>query len=326
MRYVVYGAGAVGGTIGGRLFQHGHDVVLITRGAHHDAITMRGLELRSPEHTVVLPIPAVDDPQHIQLGSDDVVVLAVKSQHTATILDRLQRAAGTRLPTVVCAQNGVDNERQALRRFAQTYGMAVLLPAAHLEPGIVESYGVPYGGVLDLGRYPAGADDRAGTIAADLEGAGLRSCAQPHIMRHKYHKLLLNLGNALEAACGPDAKWGDLWSRARDEALVCYEAAGIDRASDEEDAERRGEMRIRPIDGQRRGGGSTWQSLARGADSVEADYLNGEIVLLGRLHDVPTPVNALLRDVANRMATGGLPPGTFSVEDLEAELGGTKPR
>ena len=33
MRYVIYGAGAIGGTIGGRLFQHGHDVALIARGA-----------------------------------------------------------------------------------------------------------------------------------------------------------------------------------------------------------------------------------------------------------------------------------------------------
>ena len=45
MRFVVYGAGAIGGVVGGRLAQHGHDVVLIARGDHHDAIRDDGLRL-----------------------------------------------------------------------------------------------------------------------------------------------------------------------------------------------------------------------------------------------------------------------------------------
>jgi 2-dehydropantoate 2-reductase len=324
MRYVIYGAGAVGGTIGCYLFEAGNDVVLIARGAHHDAIAARGLELRSPERTMVLPIPVVDHPRHLDLGPDDVVVLAMKSQHTAAALDALYAATSPPRPAVVCAQNGVDNERVGLRRFADVYGMAVMLPAAHLEPGVVEAYGHPFGGVLDVGRYPQGTDDRAKAIAADLEAAAFRSAAQPQIMRFKYSKLLMNLGNALEAACGAGAAWGDLWTRARDEALACYAAAGIDHSSEEEDRERREGMGMRPIEGQRRAGGSTWQSLARNADSVEADYLNGEIVLLGRLHGVPTPVNAMLQDVANRMARDGLRPGAFTVEDLESEPASTQ--
>jgi 2-dehydropantoate 2-reductase len=326
MRYVIYGAGAVGGTIGCHLFESGSDVVLVARGAHHDAIASRGLELRAPERTVVLPIPVVDHPRHLDLGPDDVVVLAMKSQHTADAVDALHATTSNPRPAVVCAQNGVDNERVALRRFPDVYGMAVMLPATHLEPGVVEAYGVPFGGVLDLGRYREGADDRALAIAADLEAAGFRSTAQPQIMRFKYSKLLLNLGNALEAACGTGADWGRLWSRARDEALACYAAAGIDRSSDEEDRERREGMGMRPIEGQRRAGGSTWQSLTRNADSVEADYLNGEIVLLGRLHGVPTPVNALLQEVASRMVRTGLRPGAFSVDDLENELLSTQAR
>ena len=50
---------------------------------------------------------------------------------------------------------------------------------------------------------------------------------------------------------------------------------------------------------QSRPGASSWQSLARGTGSIEADYLNGEIVLLGRLHGVATPVNAALQRLAN---------------------------
>ena len=48
---------------------------------------------------------------------------------------------------------------------------------------------------------------------------------------------------------------------------------------------------VRDIDGRSRAGSSTWQSLARGTGALETDYLNGEIVLQGRLHGVPTPLN-----------------------------------
>jgi len=79
-------------------------------------------------------------------------------------------------------------------------------------------------------------------------------------------------------------------------------------------------MRMRPIDGQRHLGGSSWQSLARGSGSVEADYLNGEIVLLGRLQGVPTPVNELAQRVANRMARECAAPGSVAAAEIEAEL------
>ena len=73
--------------------------------------------------------------------------------------------------------------------------------------------------------------------------------------------------------------------------------------------------------GHERQGGSSWQSLARGLGSIETDYLTGEIVLLGRLHRVPTPVNDLLQRLANRMAAEGRPPGSVAAEDVLARLG-----
>jgi len=79
---------------------------------------------------------------------------------------------------------------------------------------------------------------------------------------------------------------------------------------------------VAPIGGGRRGGGSTWQSLTRSAGTVETDYLTGEIVLLGRLHGVPTPVNAMLQSVANELARSHGPPQSRSAAELLATLDG----
>jgi 2-dehydropantoate 2-reductase len=321
MRYIIYGAGAIGGVVGGRLFQHGHDVVLIARGRHLDAIRANGLVLESPNESVTLPIPAVGRPSEIAFRAGDVVVMAMKTQDTAPALDELVEAAGDTIP-VICAQNGVENERMALRRFEHVYATAVMLPATHLEPGVVQADSATLTGILDTGCYPGGVDDLCTRWTADLEASNFSARPDPNVMRRKYTKLLSNLGNAVQAACGTaDAR--EVPRRAREEAVACYRAAGIDFASEEEDRERRGTLvRVAPIAGRPRGGGSSWQSLARGKTSIEADYLNGEIVLLGRLHGVPTPVNRRLQEVANRLAREGAPPGTMTLEELLAGIGG----
>src|SRR5215468_15510 len=165
MRFVVYGAGAIGGVIGGRLFQHGHDVALIARGAHYEVMRDNGLRLVDPDTDVTLPVPVVDHPAALEWGPDDVVVLAMKTQDTAPALDALVAAGASPDMGVVCAQNGVENERLAARRFANVYAMCVMCPAAHLEPGVVEASSTPVSGLLDLGCYPLGINARGEAIA-----------------------------------------------------------------------------------------------------------------------------------------------------------------
>jgi len=329
VRYIVYGAGAIGGTLAGRLFQHGNDTVAIARGPHGEALQRNGLTLADPDVTVTLPLPTVSHPSEVGFTDDDVVILAVKSQDTAGALADLMASAPPNI-AVVCAQNGVENERLALRHTANVYGVCVMMPAGHLEPGTVIAYSTPTTGLLDLGRYPAGLDSLAEHITADFESSTFSARPSKTIMRSKYAKLLMNLGNALEAACGPmragdapEPTAVDLYRRARREGQEVLAAAGLDVASDEEDATRRGDLlQIRPVGEGGRGGGSSWQSLVRRTGSIEADHLNGEIVLLGRQHGMPTPVNALLQRVANRLARTATPPGSLSADDLRAQLGG----
>jgi 2-dehydropantoate 2-reductase len=313
MRYIVIGAGAVGGTIGARLFQGGHEVLLIARGAHYEALKRDGLRLITPESTETLNIPAADGP--VPTRDDDVLVLATKSQDTIAALAPWPAD----LP-VVCAQNGVANERMVLRRFESVYGMCVWLPAQIPQPGVIAAHAHPYSGMLHIGRYPQGVDDDlAARIADDLSKRGLVGRAVPDVMRWKYAKLLGNLGNAAEALLGHVPGMPEVVERARAEARAVLEHAGIAYATPEEEAEVRGhKVDARPIEGVDRGGGSSWQSLARASGSIEADYLNGEIVLLGREHGLATPVNETLRREANRAAREKLPPGSMPLETLLA--------
>jgi len=192
-----------------------------------------------------------------------------------------------------------------------------MCPAGYLTPGIVQAWTYPVSGLLDIGRYPAGSDETAKAIAAALSTSTFQSEVRPDIMRWKYGKLLMNLGNAIEALCGIPARSGPIPAMARQEGVACLHAAGIDFVPESEDKARRGHLlRIASIAGQTRQGGSSWQSLFRQTRHVEADYLNGEIVLLGRRHGIPTPVNAALQRLANQFAASGRPPGSMTTEEL----------
>jgi len=318
MRFVVYGAGAIGGVVGARLAQHGFEVVLIARGAHFEAIRSTGLRLETPDETATLRLPVVDTPRQIDWTPRDVVLLAVKSQDTVGALEQLAAVAPASIP-VVCVQNAVANERMALRRFANVYGVFVYSPTVYLAPGIVQNWYIGQSGILDIGRYPSGIDSTVEEVAAAFRTATFLSEPRSDIMRWKYRKLLMNLGNAVEALCGFAARDNAVVKRAVEEGRACLKAAGIDVVrKDEPGAERERQLKVGSVGGKERPGGSSWQSLARHQPTIEADYLNGEIVLLGRTWGVPTPVNELLQRLANQAAREGRPPGSMTSEALEA--------
>lgn len=318
MRYVVIGAGAIGGTIGVRLAETGSSVALVARGPHLTAIREHGLRLDEPGRSRTVALPAAAEVGEIDWKDDDVALLCTKTQDTAAVLEALSAVAPG--ATVVCVQNGVANERLAAKKFADVQAVCVMLPAEHLTPGHVAAYSAAAPGVLDVGRYPAGVDAITERTAADLTAAGFSSEPTPEIMRWKYRKLLGNLGNAAEAACGStDPQLPELFRALRDEGTRCLEAAGIDVASIEEDRARRGSLiELAPVNGAQRRGSSTWQSLQRGTGSVEAEYLNGEIVALGREHAVATPYNAVVLATATAMAAGREAPGSHRAADLLA--------
>ncbi len=311
MRYVVIGAGAIGATIGGRLHATRHDVVLVARGRHLDVIRTDGLRLRTPEGELSLAVPVVSGPDEVDLRADDVLIVAVKSQDTAGVLTEwadvpvaaLGGTAGQRLP-ILMAQNGVSNEAAALRYFRRVYALSMWLPATYLDPGVVSADGSPNSGFLTIGRVPAALDAVTEAFVRAANASHFVALEDATVMRWKFAKLLSNLANGLEALVGPDDHVRDLALEVRSEGEAVLRAVGIEFASLEEERQRRGDtVRGRPW------GSSTWQSLARGAASNEVDYLNGEIVRLGRLHGVPTPLNETIQVLARRASRQRLEPG-----------------
>src|SRR5271157_2931186 len=111
MRIIIYGAGGIGSVVGGHLWRHEQEVVLIGRAGHIGEINYGGLKLVTPSGTFILSVPAVTSPGKILFRPDDVVFLCMKGQDTADALKDLKEVVQD-VP-VFCLQNGVRNEETA---------------------------------------------------------------------------------------------------------------------------------------------------------------------------------------------------------------------
>lgn len=317
----VLGAGAVGSVVGGELAAAGRDVLLVGRGEHVDAITDRGLELtdRSRGEQVT-----VDADAGTELEPARTVFLGMKTPDVQAGL--AQVAATAPEATVVPLQNGVradDLAADAVGR-EQVVGGVVLFGAEFLEPGRVTLtrpeplvVGNPWGGV-----------DEAVEQVAELLSDARRIPVQTHsrFAGARWTKLLVNLNNAVPAVTGLPLQGiyaDDGLARVATGAL--WEGARVVRAAGRPLAPlpivprpllaaiprvphrlgwrpvRRlmlaalGEDPVRP---------STLQSVVRGGTG-EIEYLNGEVVALGRRCNRTTPINEALVGLVHAVEESG---------------------
>ncbi|WP_370326688.1 ketopantoate reductase family protein [Euzebya sp.] len=318
MRFIVVGAGAIGGTLAAQLHVTGQDVEVVARGDHLDAIRSGGLVRVAPDGRAVAHVRAHAQVSDAVIDDDTVVVLATKVHQVEPVLDELLAHAGPDVP-VACVHNGVEGERLAARRFRRVHGVLINVPGVHLTPGEVQVFATAPRGVLDIGRWPSGVDDTTRAIADAWTRAEFLSEACEDVMARKWAKLLGNVGNVLQVLCGTDREgWDQLYERVRDEAEAVVAAAGItvDAATQQHRAQLVARADIGDV---RRPGGSTWQSAVRG-QPVETTALNGEICLLGRLHGVPTPANDLVQAEALALVAAGDPIGSRDQAALLARL------
>ena len=209
---------------------------------------------------------------------------------------------------IFCFQNGVANEPLALRFFENVYGATVMLPADYDTPGEVAAYFAPKVGAFDIGRYPSGSDDTVENLCRILNASGFIANLRTDVMGSKYRKLLSNLRNIIDAVLGDPELQEKWYAKARAEAEAVLTAAGI--GWDKSDAMAREELAMSAIPGRARIGSSTLQSIVRRTGSLETDFLNGEIVFLGRLNGMETPVNAAFCKLSIELASGRMQPQT----------------
>jgi len=140
MRLLIWGAGAIGGTLGAHLARAGHDVTMVDVVVDHvDAINRDGLRITGPIAEFTARMPAFT-PQTLG-GAWDTIVLATKAHHTVDATPALApflTAGGC----VVSAQNGLNELAIAdVVGAERTMGAFVNFGADYLEPGVIH-----YGG------------------------------------------------------------------------------------------------------------------------------------------------------------------------------------
>ena len=337
-RYVIIGAGAIGGTVGAVLTRAGSPTVLVARGRHAEILAAVGITLRTPDGTFRTTVTTASRPQQVRLTRRDVLVFTTKTQQLDAALQEwvdqpvhgprgVIGTAGERLPAMT-ALNGVAAEEKALRYFRRVFGVCVWLPAVHLEPGEVIVRSWPVVGQFHIARWPASISTQADAdLLTELvdawSGAGIRVRTPGDVAPWKYNKLLSNLGNAVGALSADSADTGEVVAALRAEGENVLRHAGIEFVSFETSTAARADgPTIRPIPGWNAGpSNSTWQSLSRNTGDVETDFLNGEIVRLAHRHGITAPLNAAVARAARAAVQNGLGPSQYSAIQLAELLG-----
>lgn len=334
MRFIIHGAGAVGSLVGGRLAASGAEVVLVARAPHVAAIQQNGLLIKARAGEQLIPsLHAVAAPSELAPRPDDVIFLTVKTAQTAHAVHQLRETFPEQTP-IFCLQNSMRNEELAARRFLHVYGAMAGLCVTQLAPGVVAH---TMSNTVSLGNYPLGCDEACAEVAERLARAGFEVTTHESIMAVKWSKLILNLNNATFAIIDQYLQLGlvtpeisDFMADVEEEGLHVLDVAGISVADPdnpidfnqrltelrgvEPEAEKLREAASIPVE--LRTYPSTWTDLQERRGETEAGYFNGEIMLLGEKHDVPTPYNSTLLNLVETMALEGQPPGRYTLEEL----------
>lgn len=286
MKVAVMGAGAVGSYIGAMLARAKHDVTLIARPQHVDAIKKHGLLFNGRGFHGSVPVQATTEAAGVE--GADVVLLCVKSGDT----EAAGRAMAPHLKpdaTVLCLQNGVDNAERLQAAIKQVaVPVAVYVATEMAGPGHVRHKGR---GDLIIGPSPVSAD-----IARQFSGAAIPTTVSDNVIGELWVKLILNcVYNALSAVSqlpyGPLFKVEGVSDVAEDVIGECVAVAGslgipIPGNISDIVLALAGTMPEQYS--------STTQDLARGKPT-EIDYLNGYVVRKGAELGISTPVNLALQ-------------------------------
>lgn len=293
------GAGAVGSWFGGLLARAGHDVTLVARPTHVEAIAHDGLRLESSAFDGRVALHAQADVA--ALRGVELLLLCVKATDTEAAAASLDPVLADGA-AVLSLQNGVDNAARAQRVLGRPVTPAVVYVAVEMAgPGHVRHHG--------RGELVLPDDGVCNALAPLLRAARIPVHPSANIVGAQWVKLIVNCAcNPLSAITqlpfGPllqGAGIAEVMRDVVDECLAVAAAAGIEVPGDPHEALRRTASQVQQY-------ASMAQDLMRGR-RTEIDHLNGHVVRLGEQLGVPTPVNrtlqALVRLLEARAGTAG---------------------
>jgi 2-dehydropantoate 2-reductase len=286
LKVAVMGAGAVGCFFGGMLARAGHDVVLIARPQHVEAVERNGLRMETRMFDERVRLAASIDPGAIQAA--DLVLFCVKSTDTE-LAGAQMRPHLSPDALVLTLQNGVDNADR-LRTVLPPHQVsaAVVYVATEMAgPGHVKHHG--------RGELVIEPSSTGEAVAQALIAAGVPTEISGNVRGALWAKLVINCAyNALSAIAqlpyGEVVKGEgipDVMRDVVDECLVVAKAEGVQLPGDAHATVRK---LVESMPGQY---SSTAQDLARGKPT-EIDYLNGLVVRRGEALGIATPVNRTL--------------------------------
>jgi 2-dehydropantoate 2-reductase len=320
LRFIIYGAGAIGGAVGSHLFMAGKDVILIGRSYHVNRINENGLKFTNPHGTRMLKLRAVTSPRQIDFQANDVILLCVKSQDTEAALSDL-KALIPDIP-VFCIQNGIRNEETAVRFFPRVYGAMIRIGGEYIADGEITVRRDPPGWLV-MSRYPSGKDALLESVADNLRDGGFLVMTTDNVMPYKWGKLMANLANAIGAITNAREKeTREITEATRQEAENILKQAGIRWISAQDLEKEWTEVGLPPrgilsTESQ----SSTWQSLFRRQGNVETEFLNGEIVRLAKQIGQEAPINQALVRITQEMASKREQPGKYTPAEFAKILG-----
>lgn len=294
-KIAVMGAGAVGCYFGGMLARAGHDVTLIGRPAHVEAVQRDGLRIEALSFDEHIRLPASTDAA--AAAGAQVVLLSVKSTATEEAAAELRPhlAPGALLVTL---QNGVDN---APRLRAALPGFAVAAAVVYVATEMAGPGHVLHHGRGELVIEPSALSEplahmlRAAQVPTDISG---------NVQGALWAKLILNCAyNALSALArlpyGPLLQREGVLAVMDDvvaECLAVAQADGVQVSGDPHAA-------VRSLAGTMPGQySSTAQDLMRGRPT-EIDHLNGYVLRRGVALGMPTPANRVLHTLVKLAET-----------------------
>jgi len=333
-RYVIYGAGALGTLLGAGLAESGAAVVLVGRDRllERQRVSTEGIVVETPAgRRIIRELTIASSLGEVTAHSEDVLLLGVKAWAAADAVQALRERYDESTPLVTFGA-GVRNEEFAAQRFRRVYGLLAPLDAFWQAPGVIAQLAER---PLWLGGYPLGLDAVGERIASDLRAAGWQVEFPDSILAVKWNQLVLDLNQATLALLGLSLSQALATSGVPSLMAEVIEEAGRVLASAGMTVDSSGHDLPFSSCGSllRQAGDSPLQPQARSISllgehspmcwdlelhrgQTEAGFLNGEILLLGEKHQVPTPFNATLLSLVERVAADQLPPGHYSVADL----------